>query len=125
MTLYVDTTYPASLNRSVTVTAPDGCTSYDEINLNFVICDGTEDPDLSPVVYAWPNPGPGIFSVRVTDPSVTTYSVYDPFGRKLIAGALNGTGEPCRIDLSAMPGGIYFLTFSGAKKLPSLKLVKY
>lgn len=83
---------------------------------------GALESDLQFSVY--PNPSEGFFTVTLTNNTgaSSTISVYDFSGKKVYEEAISGTAER-KLDLSALPKGVYTLHLNSEKSNGVQKLV--
>jgi len=84
----------------------------------FLVDPTTGSPQEEPLtVRAFPNPGPGLFSVSGTQ-GITTIRVYDLHGRLVLSQAGGAS-----IDLRHAPPGTYLAELTAAERVTTLKLV--
>jgi|GEM_PF-6297610 len=72
-------------------------------------------------VTIYPNPGRGIFNVRVAENIEGTMSIYNTFGQELKTVAING--QESAFDLSNNPSGVYYVTISSATVKNTHKII--
>ena len=71
--------------------------------------------------YIYPNPSSGIFTVAANDnKGEIDYTVINTKGEPVFTGRFSGT---CRIDLSTLPKGIYFIRFTDNASVWNKKIV--
>lgn len=63
----------------------------------------------------YPNPAASVMHIKRSSPLPANYMVTDIFGKRLINGRLTLNDE--ELDVSFLPSGIYFISFTGNKKL--------
>ncbi|MEI6123366.1 MAG: HYR domain-containing protein [Bacteroidota bacterium] len=95
----------------VTVTAPNGCETTDEILVTFNPCTGIEDNNQSISISVVPNPSNGLFYVTVNGLNeAATLSIYAANGQIVYKEEMNNAGFTNKpIDLQSFATGMYFL----------------
>lgn len=111
----------------VQVTNPAGCTSTDEILIEFLDCTGIYNPENPMSVEIYPNPATSKLYVLVTSRrnSQFTLSIVNNLGKKVIElnDLLISTSESIEINLEALPAGVYFLRLDGPEINLSKKII--
>lgn len=100
-----------------------GITAFN-ILIDSSIPSNVNDITLEQDVFLYPNPTANNINIVLTGNAsiLTSYTLTDISGRKLIAGQLSGTLT--EINTQAIANGIYFLTLTDGKRSVSKKLIK-
>jgi len=96
--LYTDSLGRLNANDTVTWTLKEEPVNY---NPNAI----KEPHKPLPGIHIYPNPGKGIFNIRLDAPAQASLSVFDAAGKQLLRQTLKGTGA--QVDLSGYPAGLY------------------
>ncbi len=113
----------------VTATAPGGCSASDEIEITLSNPDGITEVGPGQYLRFFPNPTQGTLYVSFDTEEVhhsVTVHVTDVNGRIIHTDGLGtvSAGEQHKIDLSALPQGIYLLTVKTEKFIRTDRIVK-
>ena len=76
-----------------------------------------------PVAVATVYPNPAHDKVFIRTANYSSVTVCDMLGQQVMQSAL--TGSTTTLDISALPGGVYFLTLSGVQGNEVKKVVKW
>jgi uncharacterized protein (TIGR02145 family) len=112
----------------LTVTDTNHCSSTDTLGVTVLKPTGIQllYDDKNIVIY--PNPGSGIFTIRITnhEGEIITVSVLDQNGSKLIIKEfhLSHNKELIPVDMSLLTNGIYFFRIAGDHVLYFEKVIK-
>ena len=83
-----------------------------------------ESQDLPAQALIYPNPGRGIFKVKISDNlNPVKYCVTDSFGHVIAVGTVSES--EFTLDLTLQPSGIYFLSLVANDVLMTRKIMKY
>lgn len=85
--------------------------------VKYGVSTGINQPENEIPVTIYPNPGTGVFMLKLNSPDKTLVEVLDPLGRKVLSQ--QAAGE-CKIDLSGYAKGVYIVKINGgeaAKKI--------
>jgi hypothetical protein len=83
---------------------------------------GVEEVDKEISINIFPNPTSDILNIVAQDPlSVQSYLLLDVTGKQIMQGQLQRTQT--QLDLSGVPGGVYFLQLNGEKNFVSRVVV--
>lgn len=82
--------------------------------------EGIQVPQKQKDITLFPDPAAGFISLSGTVPA-GPYTIYDVSGRALLSG---NTAMPCRIDISSLHTGMYYLRLPGAGGQQVLKFIK-
>lgn len=114
-TISVFPDYPGYYSYWVEVTNENNCTGSDEVQLNFVICDGL--PETGPgMLRVYPNPSEGMFFVHPGEPLIA-FNLFNRVGSLIRHGRIT---DQEMIDITDQPAGIYILqviTEDGAERV--------
>ncbi|MDP4282346.1 MAG: T9SS type A sorting domain-containing protein, partial [Bacteroidota bacterium] len=112
-------------NYEATVTI-NGCTSLPSNSL-YVVITGTRNENNNMNITVYPNPGDGLFTVSITTSKKEdcSYSVFNNLGIKVYerSGFEVQKIFKEKLDLSALPNGVYSIVFSHGKKNTIFKVV--
>lgn len=113
----------------LTVTNSDGCVFSDSITVifDFAACFGIEENRNYPTVKVYPNPSPGLFQVELEEmKGFSRLQVINANGFVVHESELDGKLQGYKkipLDLSAFPGGFYFLRVIHERFMHHQKLV--
>lgn len=112
----------ASGTYTVEAIAPNGCTSTQSIT---VALTDVQEPQLD-AVRLQPNPAHDFLQVEHRPGEAWNYRVFDATGRVSLLSGRAPAGNPALLDLTALPGGPYWLAGydAGGKRLFFKKFVK-
>ena len=84
------------------------------VSINEVILD---DIDVS----LYPNPNAGIFNIKTSDSSTSTYNIFSSNGAVLLSGKMNSNVS--QLDMSGYPNGIYYIKISNTNSVSVTKKI--
>ncbi|MBU2651466.1 MAG: T9SS type A sorting domain-containing protein [Bacteroidetes bacterium] len=119
-----------TVDLTLTASGKTPCAESDASTITVTIeeCTGIGEVSLtSPEMTIIPNPNTGTFNVIMNGSGNMTLQVYDLSGQNLFTHRLSSLKEnhSKRIDMSAFPKGIYFITLSNEDAHQTRKLVIY
>jgi len=65
----------------------------------------------------FPNPASTLLNIQLSDPSVSSIKIFDCVGRTVNETALSGNANTVQIDITKLPGGVYFLQAAGKQNI--------
>jgi hypothetical protein len=74
-------------------------------------------------VRVYPNPGTGVYEVRLNRPVKAHYTVLDATGKTVASGEWAGE-SPHTLDITGVPAGVYLLRMNAGEAVYEQKLVK-
>jgi hypothetical protein len=100
-------------NYSVLVTSPSTCQSSASITIvfDFSVCSGIDDPDHTPLVKLYPNPGDGKMTITLNDHNQSVDLTVSDITGRTVYGPARISGNASRVDIGKLPAGLYFLHF--------------
>ena len=114
-------------NLSVEVTNEHGCVAADTVQMDMVDCTGIEDHDDLSDVEVYPNPGTGLYFVRINSNNNQDVDimVFDNSGKVVYQkNGISVSGQnTVSIDLAGKSAGIYQLFVRSGNSLLNKKLV--
>ncbi len=116
---------------SVLVTNTKGCQSFDTININFVSCSITNNPQTSnskSIINIYPNPTNSEINISISRIRNTevTLTVTDILGNKIfISRETSGYGYTKKVDLQSFPAGIYLVRAEYDGEINTVRILKH
>lgn len=111
-----------------TYTDQNGCTNTAMSAIYVDICTGIDNVDVDSGIEIYPNPGSGMFNIRITSASTHDFSlrIFDVTGRMVMKrAALEKTGQSLysTVDLGGEPEGVYYMQIVSEHKVITAKVV--
>lgn len=105
---------------SVRLTNASGCSAFSQ--LDTIRISGISDISSLNHIDIFPNPSVGIINIKMQKPESLYFILSDINGKLVIQGTIEQNG--CRLDLSALSSGLYFLKLSSQDGTGEFKIIK-
>lgn len=107
---------------SVDVTNENGCTTTDEVTVEYKDCTGIDELSVQDVQIK-PNPNNGRFVLEINEKSISHLIIYNAVSEIVQEFTAAEMHETMNIDLSHLPAGVYFLNYSNEYSQVNKKFV--
>lgn len=111
-----------NLMISVEVTNATGCSSNDEVEVNFKDCTGIDELAGLDIQIA-PNPNNGLFKLKLSNLVQSDISILNTLGEVVLFIPTNEIQQQMNINLSHLSDGIYFIRLSNNKSFINKRFV--